>query len=106
MSVVVLSTHNFSTEVLESDQPVVVDFYADWCGPCKMVAPILEKLSNDYDGKVKFAKLDIDNAQELAAQYEVSSIPTLILFKDGNKADQAVGALPKGQIEDFVNKSL
>ncbi|OED37655.1 thioredoxin [PVC group bacterium (ex Bugula neritina AB1)] len=105
MSVVVLNPENFSGEVLDTDKPVVVDFYAEWCGPCKMVGPVIETLSEEYGEEVKFAKLDIDQGQSLAAQYGVASVPTLILFKGGEKVDQLVGAHPKGRIKDFVDKS-
>jgi thioredoxin 1 len=106
MSVVTLDSRNFESEVLQSANLVLVDFYADWCGPCKMVAPLVEELSKEYEGQVTFGKLNIDNAQDLAVKYGVTSIPSLILFKGGEKVDQVLGAIPKAQIEDFVKKSL
>ncbi len=90
---------NFEEEVLNSDVPVLVDFYADWCGPCKMIAPIVEALAKDYDGKVKIGKLDVDSNGATAQKYKVMSIPTIILFKDGKAVDTLVGAVPKQQLE-------
>lgn len=106
MAVTIVTKDTFDQEVAQSTLPVLVDFYADWCGPCKMVAPLVEQISNEYGEEVKVAKINIDDAQELAAQHGVASIPTLILFKDGNKADQLVGAVPKPQIEEFVKKNI
>ncbi len=102
MATISVDGQNFDQEVIQSELPVVVDFYADWCGPCKMVGPVIEELSGEYEGKVKFVKLDIDKAQDLAAKYSVASIPTLIFFKAGEKVNQMVGAQPKPQIEDQV----
>ena len=81
MATIALDSQNFDQEVIQSSIPVVVDFYADWCGPCKMVGPIVEELSNDYEGQIKFGKLNVDNAQDLAASFGVSSIPTIIFLK-------------------------
>ncbi len=84
----------------------VVDFYANWCGPCKMLAPVLDELSEQYAGKVSFAKLNVDNAQETAIKYAVSSIPCLIIFKNGEEAGRVVGFLPKTQIQAEIDKAL
>ena len=94
---------NFQNEVLGSDLPVVVDFLAEWCGPCKAIGPSLEEISDEMDGKVKITKVNLDENPDLAATYGVRSIPTLILFKDGAPASMAVGAKPKNQLVDWIN---
>jgi len=101
-----LSDATFKQEVEESNIPVLVDFWAVWCGPCKMVAPVVEELAADYDGKLKVGKLDIDSHREAAQQYGIRSIPTLLLFKDGQVVEQIVGAVPKAQLEEKVKKHL
>ncbi|MBN1492617.1 MAG: thioredoxin [Candidatus Omnitrophica bacterium] len=106
MSVVHLNSGNFKTEVLESTLPVLVDFFADWCGPCKMVAPIIEQLAEEFTGKIKIAKLNVDQGQDIAAKYNVMSIPTMIFFKGGKNVDQIVGALPKQQLAAAINKHI
>lgn len=98
MSLLQLTTDNFSQEVLESDIPVLVDFYADWCGPCKMLAPVVDEIANEYKDKIKVVKLNIDEATEIATKYSVMSIPTLILFKDGNDVNKIVGFRSKDAI--------
>lgn len=95
---------NFEQEVLGSDKPVLVDFWAAWCGPCRMVAPVLEELADQNEG-VRIAKLNVDDSQELAVRYGVSSIPTFILFKDGEPADRMMGAMPKSAFEDFISRN-
>ncbi|MEM0117443.1 MAG: thioredoxin [Conexivisphaerales archaeon] len=94
-NIVYIRDGNFEKEVLESELPVFVDFYADWCGPCKMVEPIIEKLAREYKGKVKFVKLNTDENQELAFQYNVMGIPTAIIFKKGSAVQRLVGAAPE-----------
>jgi thioredoxin 1 len=88
---------NFQTEVLDSDIPVVVDVFATWCGPCKMIAPIIEELANDYAGRIKVGKLDADTEQKTAAEFQVRGLPTVLIFKDGKVADSVVGAAAKAQ---------
>jgi thioredoxin 1 len=91
MSEVILTEENFEQEVLKSDKPVVVDFWATWCGPCKMLAPVVESVAQKYEGKAKVCKLDVDQAMNIAAKYKISSVPTLIFFKNGESIAQAVG---------------
>lgn len=100
------TTDNFEKEVLQSELPVLVDFYADWCEPCKMMAPIVEGLAQGYDGKVKVGKLNIDDEMEIAQQYRVMSIPTFILFKDGKAVETSVGAMSKDELESKLQKVL
>ena len=97
---------SFSTDVLKAEGPVVVDFWAEWCGPCKMIAPALEDIANELNGKIKVAKLNIDENPELAAQFGVRSIPTLMIFKGGEVADMKVGAAPKTALSHWINGSL
>lgn len=94
MSTVQVNSATFPSEVLLSKGAVAVDFYADWCGPCKMLAPVLEKFSDVYAGKVKIAKVDVDNNPELASRFQIRGVPTMIFFKDGKVVDQVVGMLP------------
>jgi thioredoxin 1 len=100
-NIVTLTAENFDQEVLKSGTPVLVDFWAEWCGPCKMVAPILDELASEYDGKVKIGKVNIDDHQSLASEYGIRAIPTLLLFKAGQVADQIVGLRSK---RDFKAK--
>jgi thioredoxin 1 len=97
---------NFQSEVLESDQPILVDFWAPWCGPCRVVHPILEEISAERDGELRIVSLNVDDNQQTAAQYEVLSIPTMILFKDGAEAKRVVGALPKRRLEAELDPAL
>jgi thioredoxin 1 len=103
MATVKVDNSNFQTEVLESAEPVVVDFWAEWCGPCKMIAPSLEEISTELAGKVKVAKLNIDENPELAAKFGVRSIPTLAMFKGGELADIKVGAAPKTALSAWIS---
>lgn len=105
MSLLHIDDSNFESEVKNSDIPVLVDFYADWCGPCRMIGPVIEKLAGKYEGKVKIAKLDVDKAGAIAAQYQVSGIPTVIMFKGGEAVDRFSGALPEPAIDNFISKN-
>ncbi len=106
MATVKVDNANFEKEVLESAEPVVVDFWAEWCGPCKMIAPSLEEISTEMEGKIKVAKLNIDENPELAARYGVRSIPTLTMFKAGEVADMKVGALPKSALSSWISGAV
>ena len=103
---IVLTDENFSSEVVESSQPVLVDFWATWCGPCRMIAPIVEELSEEYEGRAKVGKVDVDTAQTTAQEFGIRSIPTLLLFKEGKVVEQIIGAVPKQQIVDKLNAAL
>ncbi|MCC7264472.1 MAG: thioredoxin [Candidatus Latescibacteria bacterium] len=103
---ITLTDENFAKEVLESNVPVLVDFWAVWCGPCRMVAPVVEALATEYEGRAKVAKLDVDNAQKTASEYGIRSIPTLLIFKGGKVADQVIGAVPKKQIVEKLDAVL
>ncbi len=96
---------NFKSEVLESDRPVLVDFWATWCAPCRAIAPAVEELAKSYEGKIKVGKLNIDEHQGVPQQYGIRSIPTLLVFKGGQVVDQIVGAVPKHKIEDALKKA-
>jgi len=106
MATVKVDQSNFEAEVLNSAEPVVVDFWAEWCGPCKMIAPALEEISSELAGKVKVAKLNIDENPELAAKFGVRSIPTLMMFKGGQVADMKVGAAPKTALSAWINGAV
>lgn len=98
-----LINQNFEEEVLKSDLPVLVDFFATWCGPCKMIAPVISEIAERYEGKVKVGKVNVDDENELAMRYEISSIPTLVLFKDGKVANTKIGLCSKSEIENMIN---
>ena len=99
MKPITFTDENFATEVLQSDKPVLVDFWAVWCGPCKMIAPFVEELAVELEGKAKVGKLDVDNNQESAIKYGVRSIPTVLIFKGGKVVDTIIGAVPKVQLK-------
>ncbi|MCC6962858.1 MAG: thioredoxin [candidate division Zixibacteria bacterium] len=101
-----VSDATFENEVIKSGVPVIVDFWAEWCGPCRMIAPILDQLSEEYSGKLKVVKVDVDANGRTAMQYSVMSIPTLLFFKNGKVQDQVVGALPKKMLQEKVEKFL
>ena len=103
---IVLTDDNFSAEVLNAGLPVLVDFWATWCGPCRVIAPIVQELSSEYEGRAKVGKLDVDEAQKTAAEFGIRSIPTLLIFKGGKVADQIIGAVPKGQITEKLEAAL
>lgn len=106
MKPVTITDTNFDTEVIKSEIPVLIDFWATWCGPCKAIAPIVEDLAKEYDGKIKIGKLDVDYNQQSAIKYGVRSIPTLLIFKGGKVADMVVGAVPKTHIVQKLNAVL
>ncbi|MBT4482133.1 MAG: thioredoxin [Candidatus Latescibacteria bacterium] len=103
---IVVTDDTFQSTVLENSLPVIVDFWAEWCPPCKMISPILEQIAEEYDGKAAVCKVNVDENQELARKYEVRSIPTLLFMKDGEIKEQVVGALPKDQLESRLNALL
>ncbi|HEY6003770.1 MAG TPA: thioredoxin [Anaeromyxobacter sp.] len=104
--VVTLQDATFDTEVLKSDIPVLVDFWAVWCGPCKAIAPTVEELAKQYRGKVKVAKMDVDEHQKVPQQYGIKSIPTLLVFKGGRVVDTIVGAVPRSKLEESLKKAI
>ena len=101
-----VSESSWDEEVINSDLPVMVDFWAEWCGPCKMIAPAIHDLAEEYTGKMNVAKVDVDNAPNIAMKYGIRSIPALIFFKDGQPVDQVVGALPKGALKKRIDSVL
>jgi thioredoxin 1 len=101
-----ITDSNFELEVAKSDIPVLLDFWAVWCGPCKMIAPIVEELAGEYQGKIKIGKVDVDNNPGVASKYGIRSIPTLLIFKGGKKVDEIVGAVPKPMITNKLNAQL
>ncbi len=96
----------FEQEVLKADLPVVVDFWAEWCGPCKVVSPILERLAEEYDGKIKFVKVDTEENFEIPSSYGILSLPTLLVFKEGQEIERITGARPKGDLKRYLDKVL
>lgn len=105
-SIVKITDTNFEEEVLKSDKPVLVDFGANWCGPCVAIAPIFEKVAKNYSDRVKFGKIDVDESQSTAQRYKVFSIPTLLLFQDGKVVGQSIGLIPEEKIEELLQKVL
>lgn len=101
-----LTDQSFDQEVLNSDQPVLVDFWAEWCGPCRMVSPIVEELAGEYEGKLKVGKVDVDSNPQVSMKYNIRSIPSLLIFKNGEVVDQIVGAVPKAQLKKQVDAQL
>ena len=106
MATVSVTDSSFDEDVLKADGPVLVDFWAEWCGPCKMIGPALEELSEEMNGKVKIAKLKIDENPDAAANYGVRSIPTMLIFKNGEKAAEKVGAAPKMQLKQWIETAI
>ncbi len=106
MQPVVVSSQNFESEVMKSNIPVLVDFWASWCAPCRMIAPVVEELAKEYNGKLKVAKLDVDANRDIASSFGVMSIPTLLIFNNGSVADQVVGAVPKATLVDKISRVL
>ena len=100
------SDASFNADVIEAGTPVLVDYWAEWCGPCKMIAPILDEVSKDYDGKLRIAKMNVDENRDVPAKYGIRGIPTLMLFKDGQLAATKVGALSKAQLTAFIDQQL
>ena len=103
MSEITITKENFEAEVLHAEKPVLVDFWASWCGPCRMIAPAVAEIAEEYAGKIKVGKINVDEQPELAGSFQVNSIPTLMLFRDGQPVNVAVGAMPKAQIEEMLN---
>ncbi|MGI1679346.1 MAG: thioredoxin TrxA [Cellvibrionaceae bacterium] len=105
-AIVQVTDASFDTDVLQAGEPVLVDFWAAWCGPCKMIAPILEQMATEYSGRVKICKMDVDANTETPGKFNIRGIPTLMLFKDGNMEAMKVGALSKAQLTEFVESSI
>ncbi len=104
--VITFTDSNFETEVLHSKDPVLVDFWAVWCGPCRAIAPMVEELAREYQGKAKIGKLNVDENQQVAARFGIRSIPTLLVIKEGKVIDQVIGAVPKSKLVDALNKAM
>lgn len=103
MAEIIITKNNFQSEVVESPIPVLIDFWASWCGPCRMIAPIIEQMAEELEGKVKVCKVNVDEEAELAAAFGVASIPTVVVMKEGKVTNRAVGARPKEQLEALLN---
>jgi thioredoxin 1 len=104
--IIEIDESNFETEVKKSEMPVMIDFWATWCGPCKMIAPHVEEASNIYSGKLKVGKIDVDNNQQIASQYSIMSIPAVMFFKNGAVVDQIIGAVPKKALFERIDRIL
>ncbi len=101
-----LNDANFASEIEKQDSPILVDFWAEWCMPCRALAPVIEELSKEFDGKVRFAKVNVDDCKEVPAKFGIRGIPTLILFKDGKKLNEMVGNQPKEKIKSLLNSAI
>lgn len=97
-----VDTHNFESEVIKSELPVLVDFWAPWCGPCKILSPLIDEIAQENNGKIKVAKLNVDNSPDIASQYTIMSIPTLLIFKNGEVMEKKVGAISKNELNKFI----
>jgi thioredoxin len=104
--VLTVNDASFESDVLKAGTPVLVDFWAPWCGPCRMVAPVLDEIAEEMHGKLRIAKVNVDENQQIASKFQVQSIPTFILFKDGQMADRTMGALPKSAFQNFIDRNL
>ncbi len=105
-NVIHVNDQNFEQEVLQSSTPVLVDFAAEWCGPCKRLAPVIEELANDFEGKAKVAHIDVDESKESASKFNIMSVPSILFFKDGKQVDQLVGLVPKDSLAEKINSLL
>jgi len=103
---VAVTDATFDDEVLKSDKPVLVDFWAEWCGPCRMIGPIVEEMAGEYDGKAKIAKVDVDSNPQISMKFGIRSIPTLLIFKNGEVVDQVIGAVPKTHLKKHLDAQL
>ena len=106
MEIIHTTDNNFAEDVISSQVPVLLDFWAEWCGPCKMIAPILEELSNEYGEKLKIVKVDVDTNNQTAMEFSIRSIPTLMLMKNGKVEAQHIGAASKAQLQEFINQNI
>lgn len=106
MALIEVTDQSFDADVLKADLPVLVDFWAPWCGPCRLITPMVEELSKTYDGKLKVVKLNTDENPQIATNYHISGIPSLLLFKDGQVADQLVGAVPKARLDKMISQHI
>ena len=103
---VAVTDQSFQTEVLNSTTPVLVDFWAEWCGPCRAIAPMVEELAAEFQGKLKVVKIDVDESTDVAARYRIQSIPTLMVFKDGEEVERVIGAVPKNMLHQRISKHV